>query len=190
MSTTFSDHELLNISRLCAEKLEANADRSGGPDACWEWTKSTICGFGKDTQSQKGYGQIGGSFAPLADGTKRRWHRLTHRAAMEVKLGRMLAPAECVLHSCDNPPCCNPAHLFLGTRADNCDDKMAKGRHNYKTHYGTKHGMSKMTDDKVREMRELYATKQATQNQLAARYGITQATVWSILNRKTWAHVA
>jgi hypothetical protein len=177
------DDDLMEIISRCAATLEAFTDRSGGPDACWIWTKSTTGGFGKEENTLKGYGQTGGSI----DG--KRWHRLCHRAAYEVLIGRPLAADECVLHRCDNPPCCNPAHLFLGDRNDNCQDKMDKGRHNYKTHHGSKHGMSKVTDEIVIEMRELYAAKKMTQTGLAERFGLSQASVWAILHRKTWAHV-
>lgn len=169
-------------------KLEKYVDRSGGAGACWPWTRSCIVGFGSDENSKRGYGQIGGSWTDN-NGEIRRWHWLTHRAAKSVELGRLLIAEECVLHRCDNPPCCNPAHTFIGTRADNCDDKMKKGRHNYRTHHGSKHGMAKVTEEIVREMRSMYAARTATQTGLAERFGLTQATVWAILHRKTWAHV-
>lgn len=108
---------------------------------------------------------------------------------MEVHLDRPLASSECVLHRCDNPSCCNPRHLFLGTRKDNADDKMTKGRHNYRAHYGSDHGMSKLTEDQVRELRDLCAAKNATQMQLAARYNVSQATVSDIIRRRIWNHI-
>lgn len=83
-------------------------DRSGGPDACWPWMRVPSTG---------GYG--------LAKYKGRR--RIASRVAWELTNGPIPGGMQ-VLHHCDNPPCCNPAHLFLGTVADNVADMIAKGR--------------------------------------------------------------
>ena len=97
-----------NASRPFANRLWLNIDQLGGPEACWPW-------LGKQ---RYGYGQIWASGRLV----------LAHRLVWELTLGP-IQPGLCVLHRCDNPPCCNPAHLFLGTKADNVADMMAKGRH-------------------------------------------------------------
>lgn len=74
---------------------------------CWPWTASTA----------KGYGQIKIAGRPL------RAHRVDHEIA-----NGPLAPGEHVLHSCDNPLCCNPAHLRAGTHAENMAEKVSRGR--------------------------------------------------------------
>lgn len=90
------------------EQLWSKVDQSGGPDACWPWTGRV---------DRCGYGQL------WAVG--RRWQ--AHRLAYQVNTGA--APgAMCVCHSCDSPPCCNPAHLWIGTHADNVVDRSRKGR--------------------------------------------------------------
>ncbi len=99
-----------------ARKLIPLADRfwikvvRSGDDECWGWSGTT----------NKGYGRInvGGNMV------------LAHRVAWELTSG-LIPPGMCVLHSCDNPPCVNPNHLFLGTHADNMRDMRAKGRHRY-----------------------------------------------------------
>ena len=162
------------FSRQFQERFWSYVDRSAGPDACWPWTRSKL---------KFGHGQIGGQSGDV------RWMYPSHRVAYALHHG-LVPEGQCVLHHCDNPPCCNPKHLFLGTRVDNMADMNAKGRHNYRTHRGTDHGNAKLTDGDVREMRRAYAAKEATQCGLATRFGLTQATVWAILHRKTWKHVA
>jgi len=79
-----------------------------GADECWPWTHGkTLAGYGQTT----------------VNGEK----RLAHRLAWELAVGPIPAGL-CILHRCDNPPCCNPAHLFLGTKKDNAADAIAKGR--------------------------------------------------------------
>lgn len=91
-------------------------DRSGGPDACWPWTSAIQSA---SPSSRGGYGYF------------YRYGRVVyaHRHALALSLGRALEPGEQALHACDNPPCCNPAHLFAGTHRDNMQDMAAKGRH-------------------------------------------------------------
>jgi hypothetical protein len=83
----------------------------GDPDACWPWTGTHI---------KQGYGQI-------SAGQGKRMI-LAHRLSYEMHVGPVAAGLS-VLHRCDNPPCVNPAHLFLGTKRDNTLDALAKGRH-------------------------------------------------------------
>jgi hypothetical protein len=88
-----------------------------------------------------------------------------------------------VLHRCDNPPCVNPAHLFLGTMRDNTRDMMAKGRDPF---IGERHNQAKLTDDAVREIRNSPETGRA----LANRFSVSQATICLVRQRKHWKHVS
>lgn len=85
----------------------ANIDTSGGPDACWPWTGPV---------DQDGYGHFFNGVRPIA----------AHREAYRLAKGE---PRHNVCHSCDNPPCCNAAHLFDGTQRENVHDAISKGRH-------------------------------------------------------------
>ena len=87
----------------------ARVNTSGGPNTCWPWTGARL---------NRGYGQV---YQPN--------HKLlAHRVAWELECGP-IPDGMSVLHQCDNPPCCNPAHLFLGTQADNISDRDQKGHH-------------------------------------------------------------
>jgi hypothetical protein len=86
-----------------------------------------------------------------------------------------------VCHTCDNPPCVNPDHLFKGTAKDNADDRTAKGR----TLRGERHARSKVTDEQVREIIRLYTSTVPNQYTLAEMFGISQGTVFNILRGHT-----
>ena len=133
--------------RPLAERFWAKVEKRGA-DECWPWTGCRL--------PRGGYGQIGA----LVDG---QWRSvLASHVAWELHFDPVPA-GQCVLHSCDNPPCVNPEHLFLGTYQDNSDDKLAKGRHRYGkgNRYGSgrmppkgeAHGMAKLTVDEVRAIR-------------------------------------
>jgi len=88
-----------------AERLAARVDSTTTPDGCWPWMGS---------RNNKGYGQLQ---VKNPDGRKR--PTLTHRLAWEVANGESIPDGLFVLHSCDNPPCCNPAHLSVGDASRN-----------------------------------------------------------------------
>lgn len=92
-----------------------------------------------------------------------------------------------VCHKCDNPPCVNPDHLFLGTHEDNMDDRKNKRRFVHgKKYYGSSSPFSKLTDEQVLEILSLYNTDNVQQKELAKRFGVTQACIWYIVNGKTY----
>lgn len=90
-----------------------------------------------------------------------------------------------ICHTCDNPPCGNPDHLFLGTNASNQWDRRSKGRQAA----GSKNGRAKITEADVAEIRRAYAAGGITQQVLADRYGIKQWAVSKIVNGIAWHHV-
>ena len=90
-----------------------------------------------------------------------------------------------VCHKCDNRLCVNPAHLFLGTPADNMRDRDAKGRQAR----GERSGMATLKESDVRAIRSLYRSGGFTQQKLAWIYGVAQTKVSDVVNRKTWKHV-
>lgn len=112
------------------------------------------------------YGEIGVNGRP----------RGTHRVAWELTNGP-IPEGMCVCHSCDNPPCCNPAHLFLDTDAGNALDKVKKGR-----------APTKVSAADVLAIRARSAAGEQ-QKRLAAEYGLSRNMVWLIVNRKAWTHL-
>jgi hypothetical protein len=103
-------HTIFARQHYCSDacRFWAKVDKSAGEDACWPWTAA---------RSKLDYGVFG--IGPILV--------LAHRFAYETTHGT-IAAGICVLHRCDNPPCCNPAHHFLGTKLDNSLDMAAKGR--------------------------------------------------------------
>jgi hypothetical protein len=142
----------------------------GSPDECWEWQGSRY---------RNGYGAIG--IGGRAGGP-----RGAHRVCWELTHGPIPAGLY-VLHRCDNPPCVNPAHLFLGTQTTNMRDCSRKGRARGGTR-GEQSGNAKLTEAAIREIRERYRSGQ-TQVALAKAFGVGQTTVSGIVTRRAWAHV-
>lgn len=147
-----------------------------GPDECWPW---------KGTMSEKGpygYGVLNVKHAIF----------LAHRISYALCNGD--PSGLCVCHSCDNPPCCNPAHLFLGTQIDNMLDMNKKGRHasgeflkaRLHSPRGEQHGNSKLTAAQVSMIRFSYHHLHMRQAHIAASYGICQQQVSHIVTEKHW----
>ena len=102
--------------------------------------------------------------------------RRAHRVAWEEHYGEELPLVLQVCHLCDNPPCVNPAHLFLATPSANQMDAARKGR---------KATTPKLTSAQVEEIRYL-ASRHVPQQTLAAKYGVNQGTISRIATKKTW----
>ena len=140
-----------------------------GATQCWPWM-----GTLKD-----GYGQL-----KRQDGQTNVY---AHRAMVEIKRNIVVPDHLVVMHTCDNPRCVNPAHLRVGTQQMNVQDMHAKGRAPVITLRGDQHGSTKVPDADVAAMRQAWEQRHitgVTQDALAAKYGITQAQVSRIVNRK------
>lgn len=144
------------------QRHSAYTDKRGGPAACWPWVGGKNGG---------GYGIFG----------LNRRSVLAHRAAWAFVNSAMPHPKVKVLHDCDNPACQNPAHLFLGTQADNVADMIAKGRKRVAS--GERTGNAKLTVVQVDAIRG----DGRSQSIIAADYGLHQTTVSRIKLRQTWA---
>lgn len=153
------------VSRPLAERFWEKVG-IGQLDECWLWLTRA---------KRSGYGLIG-------DGKKGVLE--AHRVAWELTNGPI--PKEIfVCHHCDIKLCCNPTHLFLGTQADNLADMARKGR----STLGERDGMSKLTSEQVLEIRHRRATTGVMQKELATEYGVSDATISLIINRRIWTHI-
>lgn len=170
-------------ARLIA-RFWAKVDKRG-PDECWNWTayKYPRTKFGPN-----GYGGFNVS--------SKIWkaHRFSYFLANGDIPGNL-----CVCHRCDNPACVNPAHLFLGTHAENNADAAKKGRHvappntngfDKRRQFGVLNVKAKITANAVRAIRAEYAQGATSQQSIADRFGLRQTQVSRIIRRERWSHVA
>lgn len=145
---------------------KAGALVPGMPTPCWEW---------QGCLTQGGYGVFGNPGGGML---------LAHRVSWEMVNGPIPAGIG-VLHRCDNRPCVNPAHLFLGTNTDNVADACAKGR----MMKGERHTNAKVNATIVVEIRAL-AAQGLTSYDIAKLVPVSARNVRMIVKRETWKHVA
>lgn len=172
-------------------------------DECWEWTSS---------RNRCGYGQfrVGGKTVSA--------HRVAWVIAHGPIPAGEDFHGMCVLHRCDHRSCTNVSHLFLGTNLDNMRDMQSKGRgnnprgdrhgsrlhpesrprgdiHGSRLHpermsRGEDHGRAKLTEEKVREIRVRYAAGGVTSRILSCEFGVSRDTIFNVIHRKNWKHIA
>jgi len=152
--------------------------------ACWEWQRSRT--------DRGGYGKL------WRDGKLVR----AHRVAWELTYGQ-IPEGSLVLHRCDNPPCCNPAHLFLGTHQDNHADMHAKGRYmtakrrsGYRASArklrgraglsGERNGRAVLSALQVADIRARYLAGGISQSRLGSEYGVSQVMISHIVLGRSW----
>lgn len=114
------------------------------------------------------------------------WNRpqMAHRVAYRLATGIDPGPLE-VCHTCDNPPCCEPSHLWLGTHKENMLDMAAKGRTNPPIFLGEKHPQARLVAEDVIAIR----SSPNSNNDLAAAYGVTVENIRRVRLYQTWAHI-
>lgn len=135
-----------------------------GTNDCWEWTAY---------RTADGHGQI----KMCGKATH------AHRAAYQMLVGE-IGEGLVVRHTCDNPGCCNPAHLLLGTHEDNVRDRVARNR----SARGVDNGRSKLDPDKVLEIKARLAAGETCYG-IAKSYGVDPGSIRQIKNGKNWAWV-
>lgn len=152
---------MANLEDRILAKVEA--DPNGG---CWLWG---------GTLSQEGYGRI------MVDRKQKMAHRVSWEAHTDADPGD-----QCVCHRCDVRACVNPAHLFLGSSADNNRDRAAKGRSFIRR--GDGNPVAKLTEADVRDVLRRLATGES-QASLGREYGVHQSTISDIKTAQHWAYL-
>ena len=132
-------------------------------NGCWEWIGCT---------NSRGYGIFNRDNVP----------GLSHRFSWEIAYGEIPVGLS-VLHKCDNRKCCRPDHLFLGTRADNNYDMVAKGR-NIR---GNRVKNARLNVEDVLKIRNLKGTK--THKEMGELFGVSKECVWHVINNRNWKWV-
>lgn len=157
------------------ERFWSKVDTSAGLWSCWLWTGARL---------PTGYGafNVGGHRVVTAS-----------RFALSIALGRPVGDGLEACHTCDNPPCVNPGHLFEGSPSDNQRDSHAKGRDAARVHpesivRGERQGNAKLTVDLVLRIRQQRATG-ALLRELAADYDLAISHVQRIVTGESWAHI-
>lgn len=149
--------------------------KTGDPKDCWPWT-------GLQFNDGDGYGQVKLCVGSQVNHIRHRYR--AHRVAYFLTTGD-LPDDQCVCHSCDNPICVNPKHLFLGTQLQNVHDRTSKRR----DAKGEGHGMHKLTLGEVQEIRHLRATQRISYRALGERFGVSTTQAGFIVRRESWKHV-
>lgn len=145
------------------ERFMSHVNKTEG---CWMWVAY---------KDRKGYGKFGHKKGTLA-----------HRFSYILHNGKIPKGMQ-VCHSCDNPSCVNPNHLWVGTNRDNQMDCISKGRARRNSPFGEKNGLSKLTDDQVRDIKIF--SESMKQAELAIMYDCHPSNISFILSGKTWKHV-
>lgn len=157
------DGKMIKGNRPAVERFWLQTDKRGD-DECWPW-RGFLNGNGR------GRFRLNGVSTPAS------------RASWMLNIGE-IPPGLVVCHSCDNPKCVNPNHLWLGTIKDNQMDAAQKMR----LPFGDAHHKSKLTSEKVKAIRERFASGERAIS-LASEYGVREESIHNAVARRTWRHV-
>ena len=154
---TFTDSDVARFMKY--------SGRADGPDDCWEWTGA---------RNKKGYGQFGAGYVMY----------VASRASWIISNGEIPA-GMFVCHKCDNPPCVNPAHLFLGTNRDNVMDCVSKGRHG-RTGRPREKGsqIDKIGPEDAAMIRSEYKPYRVTLQHFADIYGVDKSLIVDVVKNR------
>jgi hypothetical protein len=143
-----------------------------GPDECWPWLGAKL------PRDGRGRFYLGGKWITAP------------RASWIIHNGP-LADGMLACHTCDNPRCVNPAHLYAGTYSDNLVDAYIRGQNPRDSHalHGSRHPMAKTNEAIVLEVRRIYAEGGKTLAQIGAPFGLRVMNVFEIIHRITWKHI-
>ncbi|HEY3498039.1 MAG TPA: HNH endonuclease signature motif containing protein [Polyangiaceae bacterium] len=156
------------LSESDVRRFWSKVERGSG---CWLW---------RAARNDFGYGVLRITVAP-----KRSRNERAHRLSWLLANGT-IPDGLVVCHSCDNPACVRPDHLFLGTKGDNTADMMRKRRHRLRVLRGEAHGGSRLTERLVAEIRARRESGRLLR-ELAADYGMSTSQIWNVVSGTHWA---
>ena len=165
----------LSVAQPYVDLFWSKVDRSGGEGACWPWIASL---------ADNRYGQC--KWPVSGSRKKERAHRVAFLICNGwLPVGRR-AGSLVVRHSCDNPKCCNPAHLLTGTQKQNVHDAIDRGRASKPPrHRGENHPRARLNYTIASEARAAHA-EGVTCAELARRYEVGETTMGHLLAGRTW----
>lgn len=150
-----------------SDRLWSKVSRRG-PNECWPWIADAVSDFG--------YGVL-----KIPNSRK---NILAHNAAYLVTNGLIL-DGQVIRHTCDNPPCCNPAHLIPGDHLANVRDMWERGRMGDTRNFGAANGRARVTAEQVRDIRH----RDLSIKQIMAEFGYSKAQAWRIRSGKHWPEI-
>ena len=159
--------DLRHVDNAFRDRFWAKVD-IGSPEECWEWTSH---------RKPYGYGQFTvhkGAFMTAS------------RVSLAMNIG-VLTRGSVACHRCDNPPCVNPAHLFVGTQSDNAYDSVGKGRANRARGEATY--SAQLTEEIVRSIRSQLPMEPGQVADLAREHGVSHHTISKVVRGKSWGWV-
>lgn len=154
--------------RDITERFWSHVEKSEG---CWIWTAGRL---------RHGYGAFN-----ISTGKRSGKTVSAHRMALALSLGHEIPSDRMVLHSCDNPPCVNPAHLRMGTCAENHEDAKSRNR----TLVGSRNPKARLTEGDVMAIRLLLADGRSRVS-IARDFGVSYSLIDGIANGRRWKHVS
>ncbi len=160
--------DLTGASEAFTERFWSKVDRRGD-DECWPWLAH---------RKARGYGQFTITKGEFVNAS---------RVSLALSIGRPLVAGEVACHSCDNPPCVNPGHLFAGTQVENAADSVRKGRANRVR--GEESPSARLTEEIVREVRSA-PSSYGLCAELGRRYGVDGNSIRKVRDGRSWGHVA
>jgi hypothetical protein len=143
------------------ERFWSRVDKAGD-GGCWLWTGNA---------KSRDYGVV----------PRNRGSVLAHRYSWALANGREIPAGLVVMHTCDNPPCVNPAHLTVGTQADNIRDAKAKNRILSEKNRAARSMSRALTDEQIAEIRAAYSAGGETHRSLAQRYGVSHGFIQKVI---------
>lgn len=147
------------MEKTKVERFWSKVDRTEGENACWPWKAGTQRGYGCYSVDGKGH--------------------KSHKLAWSLHHGRAWPEGKFGCHTCDNPICCNPIHVWPGTHTENMLDCIRKGRHN----------RARLLPSQVAYIRLLHERGGATRREMAEAYGVKPDMIYRITSGRMWKDV-